>query len=52
MHLVADRVPAAEEHTSVVFGVTPLLEDQRPSLLPNRVMPIVLFLSGRLALAN
>ncbi len=52
MYLVADRVPAAEEHTSAVLGLTPLLEDQRPSFLPNREMPIVPSLPGRLDLAN
>ena len=52
MHLVADRVPAAEEHTSVVFGVTQLLKDHRPSFLFNSVMPIVPSLPERFTLAN
>ena len=52
MHLVADRVPAAEEHTSTGFGISQLLEDHGPSFLFNSVMPIALSLPGRLDLAN
>jgi len=52
VHLVADRVPAAEEHTSAGFGISQLLEDHGPSFLFNSVMPIVLSLPGRLDLAN
>ena len=51
-YLVADRVPAAEEHTSAVFGVTQSLEDHRPSFLFNSVMPIVPSLPERFTLAN
>ena len=49
---MADRVPAAEEHTSVVFGVTQLLKDHRPSFLFNSVMPIVPSLPERFTLAS